>query len=130
MKSLLEIILIIMITREDCLDKDGLLGLGFTEAEIFDAPNKEVDSDVCKKLFEEAGSCVDVAKLKVIMEARREEHDTNFEGDDNVIDGIDDAIEAVEDELGDNDTQVDELEKIREKARDGSNKCRNNINKV
>ena len=64
------------------------------------------------------------------MIERRDQNDDNFEGDENVVDGLDDAIEAVEDELGDNDTQIDELEKIREKARDGSDKCRNNINKV
>lgn len=77
------------------MSKEAYIGLGFAEAEIFDAPKTDVDSDVCSKLFESEGSCVDVDRLKAIMEERRNQNDENFEGDANVIDGIDDAIEAV-----------------------------------
>ena len=64
MKSLLGIFMLILNTRQECLSKEALIGLGFTEAEIFDAPKKDVESDVCVKLFEREGSCVDVDRLK------------------------------------------------------------------
>lgn len=91
------------------------------------------DPEFCKNLFKKYGACVDMKELEEMLKKKDESVESKFSGENNIEEEMELVLDSIEEALDDqteDDTEKEKINKIKEKMKDGSNKCKKAMKKI